>query len=90
MTILVVGGAGYIDSLVSCLFGEKGVDLVYLDNLSVDHRDATTKHVVYKFTLASTATIFGEPKYPPIKNPYCNGNLTLDQEDYSLGGGDEH
>jgi UDP-glucose 4-epimerase len=91
MNILVVGGSGYIASHVGCLFGRRGVDVVTLDNLFVDHPDAMTKHVVDKFTLASTATIFGEPKSPPlIKNPHCNGNLTLDRESYSLRRGDEY
>ena len=40
MTILVVGGAGYIGSHMVCLLGQKGVDAVTLDNLSGGHSDA--------------------------------------------------
>ena len=90
MNILVVGGSGFIASHVGCLFGRRGVDVVTLDNLFVDHRDDMTKHVVDKFTFSSSATILGEPKYTPIKNPHYNGNLTLDREDYLLGRGDEY
>lgn len=38
--ILVVGGAGYIGSHMVWLLGQKGVDVVTLDNLSYGHRDA--------------------------------------------------
>lgn len=41
--ILVVGGAGYIGSHMVWLLGQKGVDVVTLDNLSSGHRDAV-KH----------------------------------------------
>jgi UDP-glucose 4-epimerase len=39
-TVLVVGGAGYIGSHMVWLLGQKGVDVVTLDNLSSGHRDA--------------------------------------------------
>jgi len=39
-TVLVVGGAGYIGSHMVWLLGQKGVDVVTLDNLSGGHRDA--------------------------------------------------
>lgn len=42
-SILVVGGAGYIGSHMVWLLGQKGVDVVTLDNLSSGHRDAV-KH----------------------------------------------
>lgn len=38
--ILVVGGAGYIGSHMVWLLGQKGADVVVLDNLSSGHRDA--------------------------------------------------
>lgn len=38
--ILVVGGAGYIGSHMVWLLGQKGVEVVVLDNLSSGHRDA--------------------------------------------------
>ncbi len=38
--VLVVGGAGYIGSHMVWLLGQKGVDVVTLDNLSNGHRDA--------------------------------------------------
>ncbi len=41
--VLVVGGAGYIGSHMVWLLGQKGVDVVTLDNLSSGHRDAV-KH----------------------------------------------
>lgn len=41
--ILVVGGAGYIGSHMVWLLGQKGKDVVTLDNLSSGHRDAV-KH----------------------------------------------
>lgn len=39
-TVLVVGGAGYIGSHMVWLLGQKGVDVVTLDNLSTGFRDA--------------------------------------------------
>jgi UDP-glucose 4-epimerase len=39
-TVLVVGGAGYIGSHMVWLLGQKGVNVVTLDNLSSGHRDA--------------------------------------------------
>lgn len=39
-TVLVVGGAGYIGSHMVWLLGQKGVDVVTLDNLSSGYRDA--------------------------------------------------
>ncbi|TAK60506.1 UDP-glucose 4-epimerase GalE [Methylobacter sp.] len=39
-TVLVIGGAGYIGSHMVWLLGQKGVDVVTLDNLSSGHRDA--------------------------------------------------
>lgn len=41
--ILVIGGAGYIGSHMVWLLGQKGIDVVTLDNLSSGHRDAV-KH----------------------------------------------
>ena len=38
--ILVVGGAGYIGSHMVWLLGQRGADVVTLDNLSAGHRDA--------------------------------------------------
>ncbi|MBO9679730.1 MAG: UDP-glucose 4-epimerase GalE [Acidovorax sp.] len=38
--ILVVGGAGYIGSHMVWLLGQRGVNVVTLDNLSAGHRDA--------------------------------------------------
>jgi UDP-glucose 4-epimerase len=40
MKVLVVGGAGYIGSHMVWLLGQKGVEVVTLDNLSSGHRDA--------------------------------------------------
>jgi len=40
MRILVVGGAGYIGSHMVKLVGDRGVEVVTLDNLSTGHRDA--------------------------------------------------
>lgn len=38
--VLVVGGAGYIGSHMVWLLGQRGVEVVVLDNLSSGHRDA--------------------------------------------------
>lgn len=38
--VLLVGGAGYIGSHMVWLLGQKGVEVVVLDNLSSGHRDA--------------------------------------------------
>jgi len=40
MKVLVVGGAGYIGSIVTRLLWEKGRDVTVLDNLSLGHRQA--------------------------------------------------
>lgn len=40
MKVLVAGGAGYIGSHMVWLLGQKGVEVVTLDNLSSGHRDA--------------------------------------------------
>lgn len=40
ITVLVVGGAGYIGSHMVWLLGHKGVKVIVLDNLSSGHRDA--------------------------------------------------
>ncbi|MCB4358664.1 UDP-glucose 4-epimerase GalE [Quatrionicoccus australiensis] len=42
MRVLIVGGAGYIGSHMVWLLGEKGVELVTLDNLSGGYRDAVS------------------------------------------------
>lgn len=39
-SVLVVGGAGYIGNHRVWLLGQKGVDVMTLDNLSSGHRDA--------------------------------------------------
>lgn len=39
-TVLVVGGAGYIGSHMVWLLGQRGVQVVTLDNLSAGYRDA--------------------------------------------------
>lgn len=39
-TILIVGGAGYIGSHMVWLLGQKGINVITLDNLSSGHRDA--------------------------------------------------
>lgn len=46
--VLVVGGAGYIGSHMVWLLGQKGVDVVTLDNLSSGYRDAV-KHGVFVY-----------------------------------------
>lgn len=40
MKVLIVGGAGYIGSIVARLLFEKQMDVVVLDNLSLGHRQA--------------------------------------------------
>lgn len=43
MTILVLGGAGYIGSITTDRLIEKGFDVVVIDDLSKGHRDAVNK-----------------------------------------------
>ncbi|MFI3118875.1 MAG: UDP-glucose 4-epimerase GalE [Methylococcaceae bacterium] len=67
--ILVVGGAGYIGSHMVWLLGQKGVDVVTLDNLSSGHRDAVLHG---QFVLGDIADrlildkVFGEHKFDAV------------------------
>lgn len=42
MTVLVTGGAGYIGSITTRLFSQRGFDVVVLDSLELGHRAAVT------------------------------------------------
>lgn len=49
MTILVLGGAGYIGSHTVYALIEKGVDVVVIDNLETGHIEAVhEKHVLQR------------------------------------------
>lgn len=48
MTILVCGGAGYIGSHMVSLLGEKGIDVIVVDNFQKGHRDAVKGQKIYE------------------------------------------
>lgn len=47
MNILIVGGAGYIGSVVTRLLFEKGFNVTVMDNLSLGHRAAVDKNILF-------------------------------------------
>ncbi len=47
MNILIVGGAGYIGSVVTRLLFEKGFNVSVMDNLSLGHRAAVDKNILF-------------------------------------------
>lgn len=56
-TVLVTGGAGYIGSHVVKDLGEKGFQVIVLDNLSTGHRDAVLAGKLIEGDLADTALL---------------------------------
>lgn len=56
-TVLVTGGAGYIGSHVVKALGEKGFQVIILDNLSTGHRDSVLAGELIESDLADTALL---------------------------------
>lgn len=58
MNLLIVGGAGYIGSVVTRLLAEKGFRVTVLDNLALGHRAAVDKSIPFiKGDMASRAEL---------------------------------
>ena len=47
MTVLVIGGAGYIGSHTSFLLHEQGYEVIILDDLSTGHKEALLPEAVF-------------------------------------------
>lgn len=48
MSILITGGAGYIGSITTKYFQEKGCDVIVVDNLNTGHRESVNVENFYK------------------------------------------
>ena len=57
LTVLVVGGAGYIGSHMVWLLGQRGVNVVTLDDLSSGHADAVTSGRLERGDMADRALL---------------------------------
>ncbi|MFZ5775635.1 MAG: NAD-dependent epimerase/dehydratase family protein [Thermodesulfobacteriota bacterium] len=69
--ILVVGGAGFIGSHMVWLLGQKGAEVVTLDNLSSGHRDAVLHGDVVHGDIADRLvqdTIFRRYRFDAVMN----------------------
>ncbi|NWG87680.1 MAG: UDP-glucose 4-epimerase GalE [Hydrogenophilaceae bacterium] len=69
MRVLVVGGAGYIGSHMVWLLGQRGMEVVTLDNLSAGHHDAV---IAGEFVLGDIADrplldrLFGQRRFDAV------------------------
>ncbi len=57
MRLLITGGAGYIGSHVVKLLGEKGVEILVIDNLSKGHKEAVLYGVLEEVDLSDEITL---------------------------------
>lgn len=57
MSVLVVGGAGYIGSHTVRYLQEKGIDVIVVDNLSTGHRDSIKVDNFYKVDCRDEASL---------------------------------
>ncbi len=57
MKILITGGAGYIESHVVKLLGEKGFEILVIDNLSKGHKEAVLYRTLEKVDLSDKITL---------------------------------
>jgi len=65
MQVLIVGGAGYIGSIVARMLKERGYKIIVLDNLSLGHRAAVDKRItLIEGDLADTSRNL----YNPLKS----------------------
>jgi len=57
LKILITGGAGYIESHVVKLLGEKGFEILVIDNLSKGHKEAVLYRTLEKVDLSDKITL---------------------------------
>ena len=67
MKVLVVGGAGYIGSVVSRFVLDAGHDVTVLDDLSTGHHDAVPSEAVFVHgDISSAGDLFGAESYDAV------------------------
>lgn len=77
MTVLVLGGAGYIGSHAVCRLHDGGYDIVVADNLSTGHKEAVKYGKFYQGDVRDKAfldTLFSENKIDAVMN-FCAMSL---------------